>query len=740
RLGGSRWTSGRTGPLTKTSQKSPGSKKNQSNGIVNKVPRKIKVLTDEPVESYIRKPPAMPARKSWSSLCGQCEKIASVWHCHDCSEKYCDGCFNQFHLRGALRKHTKTRVEAGAAKEITQQAPATARQEDSIFKSYGVTTETPTTANDHTNGPSLLNGSYDEEESANSFAQALQEWRNQNKAAKISPRNPLVCTDTSCGTSNESITHQDDKKELTIKFNSSISYGDRLYLKKNRENNIASVTLPGKVNESDKKGERAANKNEMVKDDGRSAVEAEGKENNEPVDHFAPNYREMIQNITTVKSNPDISGLYQEKNMPSRRAISVQEISPVEVNTHIDEGTACIVEECEEEESAHTRPISRHGAVTICEMYTSKDSEKDLEQATSTLDTHNYVSPAITSKPFFLKPTEKVNAKKQAVRTMSAGRKKTPRRDEQRKMLVNNEQRSPKLSSKKGQHGKELPLHQVINESSPVHQSNKSSKQLPLKNGKEETKSITNNLSPRPPSNKGPTKNKTQIPIREAWKPKPTHKELSSFFLAGVDDDSENLQRNEEVHSERSSSTPITNLGRGSLSSTWNPIESYPQISTPDSVDISSGMETSTLEEQHYQTSAASKERYSDEDDLQLTGNKFEELEVPQRGESKDNTKNNSSNEEEELLELKALDDFGTGDQDDDDLATLNDLAWELASSTGRLTRCEEDFHLDSDDDSIEDKDGGSGLSTPCTLERSFRESIMDDFEEMERKFMEEEF
>lgn len=48
-------------------------------------------------------------------------------------------------------------------------------------------------------------------------------------------------------------------------------------------------------------------------------------------------------------------------------------------------------------------------------------------------------------------------------------------------------------------------------------------------------------------------------------------------------------------------------------------------------------------------------------------------------------------------------------------------------------------FHF-SDDDSIEDKDDGSGLSTPCNLERSFRESIMDDFEEMERRFMEEDF
>lgn len=48
--------------------------------------------------------------------------------------------------------------------------------------------------NDLVNGPSLLNGSYDEEESANSFAQALQEWRDQNKASKTSPRNPPICT------------------------------------------------------------------------------------------------------------------------------------------------------------------------------------------------------------------------------------------------------------------------------------------------------------------------------------------------------------------------------------------------------------------------------------------------------------------------------------------------------------------------------------------------------------------
>lgn len=52
-------------------------------------------------------------------------------------------------------------------------------------------------------------------------------------------------------------------------------------------------------------------------------------------------------------------------------------------------------------------------------------------------------------------------------------------------------------------------------------------------------------------------------------------------------------------------------------------------------------------------------------------------------------------------------------------------------------------YRISSDDvDVIEDKESGSGLSGPNTLERSqtVHESLMDDFEEMERKFMEEEF
>lgn len=62
------------------------------------------------------------------------------------------------------------------------------------------------------------------------------------------------------------------------------------------------------------------------------------------------------------------------------------------------------------------------------------------------------------------------------------------------------------------------------------------------------------------------------------------------------------------------------------------------------------------------------------------------------------------------------LDDLKTF-QDEDDRATLTDLAWELASTTGRLTQCELDEEEgegeeEFDEDSIETNDFGSGLSS----------------------------
>ena len=63
-----------------------------------------------------------------------------------------------------------------------------------------------------------------------------------------------------------------------------------------------------------------------------------------------------------------------------------------------------------------------------------------------------------------------------------------------------------------------------------------------------------------------------------------------------------------------------------------------------------------------------------------------------------------------QLCTQSAQDDPRT-DQDEDDRATLTALAWELASTTGRLFQCELDEE-EFDEDSIETNDFGSGLSS----------------------------
>lgn len=250
---------------------------------------------------------------------------------------------------------------------------------------------------------------------------------------------------------------------------------------------------------------------------------------NESVDHFAPNYGEMIQTVISATSNHCNSGLLNY-DMPLQPAISVQEIVPVELSIQIDQGTSCIIEEYEEDESRHVKPVSRHGAVTICEMYSSKDSGNDLKQ--NNVNPHKYVSPAITSKPFYLKPNGKV-IKKRLVRSMSAGRIKTPQRHEPHQIIVNKQQNS-KLSSAKVRRNQGLSLHQNANQSPPSIISNQSSGQ-----------SNTNHVSARPASNNVSSTNRAQMLVRQAWKPRASYKELSAFFLAGVNEDKDCLQHEE---------------------------------------------------------------------------------------------------------------------------------------------------------------------------------------------------
>eukprot|EP00795_Rhopilema_esculentum_P016738 gene16738-8195_t len=184
RQGGNRWKSSRIGqdtnsPNAKTERK-PTKPKGQP---------KFKVLSDKPIEKYKSKDSMnINAETLQSSLCGQCERVKAKLECVECGELYCPPCFKQFHSKGAMRKHAwqpvdqerpyssknktentkQTRVAVSTSRDssIGQAAPKEAQMEDedSLQNSGGM----------------LLGGTYNEEESAASFQEALKEWRNSS--------------------------------------------------------------------------------------------------------------------------------------------------------------------------------------------------------------------------------------------------------------------------------------------------------------------------------------------------------------------------------------------------------------------------------------------------------------------------------------------------------------------------------------------------------------------------------
>lgn len=82
---------------------------------------------------------------------------------------------------------------------------------------------------------------------------------------------------------------------------------------------------------------------------------------------------------------------------------------------------------------------------------------------------------------------------------------------------------------------------------------------------------------------------------------------------------------------------------------------------------------------------------------------------------------------------------FDEGDQGADDQATLDDLTWELASTTGRLTQCENLDEMEGgegeesyEEDSIEENDCGSGLSSPDELDADVEDRTLCDLSALE--------
>ncbi|XP_043558090.1 zinc finger B-box domain-containing protein 1 isoform X2 [Chiloscyllium plagiosum] len=271
RSGPYHWKSGQIGSLVNHAQVVLRNKENFNQKITSGK-TKIRILKDHPEEP--RKHAIIDAvsetenLKVKGKLCGQCEIRSPVLICVECGEDYCSSCFAKFHQKGALKLHRFSPFQAEEhassnslhlvsqfKKQIESDPPVNTKQflkkHFSLRKSSSqmATQQHAEVLNveqedgesmvceqsiraDHLNSNSLLNGTFDEEQSMQSFQEALKEWKERKPSeAHWSPKMFSVST----GTSHVQDNLQSPKPPVEIHFKEhNMSYLEKLLLKKYR--------------------------------------------------------------------------------------------------------------------------------------------------------------------------------------------------------------------------------------------------------------------------------------------------------------------------------------------------------------------------------------------------------------------------------------------------------------------------------------------------------------------------
>ncbi|KAM8770484.1 zinc finger B-box domain-containing protein 1 [Rhynchonycteris naso] len=260
------WKSGKVGKLGNQSHIM-----SQNKGNIKLSAGKVKVkLLKEQLQELPRQPLSYKKANSSDSekpkirgkICGQCENKTALLVCLECGEDYCSGCFFKSHQKEALKLHRTTLLqvkpqivsnvldvahqflkevnpyepkgESCSTKEInkSQHKPESPLLHGSSCDEMEVS---PTKTGGCTNPRDRLlsEGSFDEEASAQSFQEVLNEWRTQHHqyekenlpAAKPdSLKECAVQTDLKIW-----------REPLNIEFKEdSISYMEKLWLKKQR--------------------------------------------------------------------------------------------------------------------------------------------------------------------------------------------------------------------------------------------------------------------------------------------------------------------------------------------------------------------------------------------------------------------------------------------------------------------------------------------------------------------------
>ncbi|XP_038050052.1 uncharacterized protein LOC119723459 [Patiria miniata] len=267
---GSIWSSGKPGAVTTHGtdlMKKEPSKPTQSKGKA----RKIKVLKDTPLDLPKRAPIARSFTeasppKFKGPACGQCEQKAVALTCMECVENYCTTCFAKFHMKGALKNHRsvpfQTNRSSSNSSSLDLSNGMTSSPNSSIeglpprpsSASRRTTTSTDTASEQvktvsiklkdpsEMEGGAFLQGTFSEEESAQSFAQALAEWRSgkQNGPTEASQKQEVKKESIASGTTTE------EPPPIEIKFqqDTSITYADKLLIKKHRRTELSPLPSP----------------------------------------------------------------------------------------------------------------------------------------------------------------------------------------------------------------------------------------------------------------------------------------------------------------------------------------------------------------------------------------------------------------------------------------------------------------------------------------------------------------
>ncbi|KAG8581139.1 hypothetical protein GDO81_007570 [Engystomops pustulosus] len=237
---------------------------------------KFKVLQDLPEPekqktlSRVTSMPAAERPKLKGKTCGQCESKSALLMCLECGEDYCTACFSRFHQKGALKLHRTMAIQEKSQDGKLDISHAFKKElnvdeaSGKLVKDKEIIGSIKSTGNSHIiqtqrasrelagesfishprkehlpeSSGSLLHGTFNEEESAKYFNEALLEWRNETgkKSQNVSF---LKVEADDIGSSEVQTVLTATMKPLEIQFKeNSLTYMEKLLLKKHRRTPI----------------------------------------------------------------------------------------------------------------------------------------------------------------------------------------------------------------------------------------------------------------------------------------------------------------------------------------------------------------------------------------------------------------------------------------------------------------------------------------------------------------------